>query len=91
MGCMTESKSRDLSRLVDSFQKLADAGRISGDLAFFAGQIATLAFVQRDEKAMILSCVLARFLREVEAGTDFEWAFSMVTGPEAVARLRVVK
>lgn len=88
---MSPAKSRELARLLEGIQSMADSGLVSKELAFFAGQIATLAFVQRDDQALCLACVLARWMREVEAGTAFDWAFGQVTGREAALKLRVVK
>lgn len=88
---MTPTKRRELARLTHSFHDLAARGMISKDLASLSCEVVTLGLAKGDNQALYLSCVMSRFLAEVEAGTASSWAFSMVSGAESSARLRLVK
>jgi len=88
---MTPFLPQDLARLQDAFREMASRGLISPELSFLTRQLAHLAQADGDPRAMTLLCLMARWMREVEAGTDFEFAFRLVASEPRPQGLRLVK
>lgn len=82
-GCLPVTSGDRHAAIVNAISEAKERGIVSETVGHHATQLAHLGFAG-DDKALELVCLLSRWVNEIEAGTSWEWAFSLVKAPAPV-------